>query len=128
MRKELYLGRKIYLVLTFSFLFSNTIFAQIDGEELYKTNCTACHVMTDKRLVGPGLKGVTDKYSKDWLKKWIINSQEFIASGDEKAIAIYEEYNKQIMPAFYFLIKQISTYHYSNINLDNIIHIVNTKK
>ena len=102
MRKELYLGRKIYLVLTFSFLFSNTIFAQIDGEELYKTNCTACHVMTDKRLVGPGLKGVTDKYSKDWLKKWIINSQEFIASGDEKAIAIYEEYNKQIMPAFYF--------------------------
>ena len=102
MRKELYLGRKIYLVLTFSFLFSNTIFAQIDGEELYKTNCTACHLMTDKRLVGPGLKGVTDKYSKDWLKKWIINSQEFIASGDEKAIAIYEEYNKQIMPAFYF--------------------------
>ena len=58
--------------------------------------------MTDKRLVGPGLKGVTDKYSKEWLKKWIINSQEFIASGDEKAIAIYEEYNKQIMPAFYF--------------------------
>ena len=57
--------------------------------------------MTDKRLVGPGLKGVTDKYSKDWLKM-IINSQEFIASGDEKAIAIYEEYNKQIMPAFYF--------------------------
>jgi len=102
MRKELYLGRKIYLVLTFSFLFSNIIFAQIDGEELYKTNCTACHLMTDKRLVGPGLKGVTDKYSKDWLKKWIINSQEFIASGDEKAIAIYEEYNKQIMPAFYF--------------------------
>ena len=102
MRKELYLGRKIYLVLIFSFLFSNIIFAQIDGEELYKTNCTACHVMTDKRLVGPGLKGVTDKYSKDWLKKWIINSQEFIASGDEKAIAIYEEYNKQIMPAFYF--------------------------
>tara|TARA_B100000242_G_scaffold104046_1_gene71867 strand:+ start:3232 stop:4446 length:1215 start_codon:yes stop_codon:yes gene_type:complete len=102
MNTELYLGRKIYLVLTFSFLFSNIIFGQIDGEELYKTNCTACHLMTDKRLVGPGLKGVTDKYSKEWLKKWIINSQEFIASGDEKAIAIYEEYNKQIMPAFYF--------------------------
>ena len=102
MNKVLHLGRKICLALSFSFLFSNTLFAQIDGEELYKTNCTACHVMTDKRLVGPGLKGVTDKYSKDWLKKWIINSQEFIASGDEKAIAIYEEYNKQIMPAFYF--------------------------
>ena len=102
MNTELYLGRKIYLFLTFSFLFSNIIFGQIDGEELYKTNCTACHLMTDKRLVGPGLKGVTDKYSKEWLKKWIINSQEFIASGDEKAIAIYEEYNKQIMPAFYF--------------------------
>ena len=106
MNKVLHLGRKICLALTFSFLFSNTLFAQIDGEELYKTNCTACHVMTDKRLVGPGLKGVTDKYSKDWLKKWIINSQEFIASGDEKAIAIYEEYNKQIMPAPKLLVQQ----------------------
>ena len=102
MIRKLYLGRKNVLVLIFSVLFSYTLFAQIDGGELYKTNCTACHLMTDKRLVGPGLKGVTDKYSKDWLKKWIINSQEFIASGDEKAIAIYEEYNKQIMPAFYF--------------------------
>ena len=102
MIRKLYLGRKNLLVLIFSVLFSYTLFAQIDGEDLYKTNCTACHLMTDKRLVGPGLKGVTDKYSKDWLKKWIINSQEFIASGDEQAIAIYEEYNKQIMPAFYF--------------------------
>ena len=102
MIRKLHLGRKNLLVLIFSVLFSYTLFAQIDGEDLYKTNCTACHLMTDKRLVGPGLKGVTDKYSKDWLKKWIINSQEFIASGDEQAIAIYEEYNKQIMPAFYF--------------------------
>ena len=78
MRKELYLGRKIYLVLTFSFLFSNIIFAQIDGEELYKTNCTACHVMTDKRLVGPGLKGVTDKYSKDWLKNGLLTLRSLL--------------------------------------------------
>ena len=47
-----------------------------NGEKLYKQNCTACHLMTEAKLVGPGLKGVTEKYEKEWLIKWIRNSQE----------------------------------------------------
>ena len=47
--------KKNLLVLTFRFIFQYN-FRQIDGEELYKTNCTACHVMTDKRLVGLDLR------------------------------------------------------------------------
>ena len=72
------------------------------GEQIFKQNCTACHMITDARLVGPGLKGITDKYEKEWLVKWIRNSQELIASGDERAIKIYEEYNKTAMSSFYF--------------------------
>ena len=67
--------------------------AQDSGESIFKANCTACHSIGKTRLVGPGLEGVTDKYEDAWLKKWILNSQAFIASGDERAIAIYEEYN-----------------------------------
>jgi len=70
-----------------------------EGKELYKANCTACHQM-DSRLIGPALRGVNDKYSEEWLIKWIKNSAELIASGDADAIAIYEEYNQSPMPAF----------------------------
>jgi len=36
----------------------------------------------------------------DWLYRWIKNSQELISSGDDQAVAIYEEYNQTAMPAF----------------------------
>ena len=70
-----------------------------EGEKLYKANCTACHQI-DSKLIGPSLRGVSDKYSEEWLIKWIKNSAELIASGDADAIAIYEEYNKSPMTAF----------------------------
>ena len=70
-----------------------------EGEELYKANCTACHQI-DGKLIGPALRNVGDKYSEEWLIKWIKNSAEMIASGDPDAIAIYEEYNKSPMTAF----------------------------
>ena len=81
------------------------------GEKLFKQNCTACHMITDARLVGPGLQGVTEKYEKEWLVKWIRNSQDFIASGDERAIKIFEEYNKSVMQSFDF----------SDEELDNLL-------
>ncbi|HAP31040.1 MAG TPA: cytochrome C [Flavobacteriales bacterium] len=70
-----------------------------EGEKLYKANCTACHQI-DSKLIGPALRGVSDKYSEEWLIKWIKNSAEMIAAGDPDAIAIWEEYNKSPMTAF----------------------------
>ena len=70
-----------------------------EGEKLYQANCTACHQI-DAKLIGPALRDVGDKYSEEWLIKWIKNSAEMIASGDPDAIAIYEEYNKSPMTAF----------------------------
>lgn len=92
-----------FLVLILA-IFSYQLYADdvLKGEQIFKQNCTACHMITDARLVGPGLQGVTDKYEKEWLIKWIRNSQELIASGDERAIKIYEEYNKTAMSSFYF--------------------------
>ena len=100
-RHSLKYRKFIVLILT---IFSCQLFAEdvAKGEQIFKQNCTACHMMTDAKLVGPGLKGVTDKYEKEWLIKWIRNSQELIASGDERAIKIYEEYNKVAMSSFYF--------------------------
>jgi len=91
----------IVLILT---IFSCQLFAEdvVKGEKIFKQNCTACHMITDAKLVGPGLKGVTEKYEKEWLVKWIRNSQKLIESGDARAIKIFEEYNKSVMNSFYF--------------------------
>lgn len=68
-----------------------------DGKVLFTQNCKACHSI-DTRLVGPPLKGVTTRRDSLWLHKFISSSQGMIQSGDSIAVAIYNEYNKVIMP------------------------------
>jgi mono/diheme cytochrome c family protein len=94
----------------FIFLFSASTLQAFEGDakngkKLFKSNCASCHKL-DKKLVGPALTGVTDKYSEEWLTKWIRNNAELRASGDEDAIAIFEEYNGSIMSAFPLLSDQ----------------------
>jgi len=90
------------LLLTVLLSFTFQVSAQSDGAAIFKANCTACHMIGGGRLVGPDLQGITEKRTKDWLKKWINSSSELIASGDADAIAIFEEYNKVAMTNFYF--------------------------
>ncbi|MDX1461712.1 MAG: cytochrome c3 family protein [Marinirhabdus sp.] len=88
------------------------------GKALFNSNCAACHKRY-KKATGPALFGVTDKYDREWLYKWIKNSQELIASGDAQAVAIFEEYNKSVMTAFPGL---------SNTDIDNILAYVSVPK
>ena len=87
------------IILLFTISISASAQNTEEGEKLYKANCTACHHI-DNKLIGPALRGVSDKYSEEWLIKWIKNSAEMIAAGDPDAIAIWEEYNKSPMTAF----------------------------
>ncbi|WP_052353445.1 c-type cytochrome [Dyadobacter tibetensis] len=70
------------------------------GETVFKNNCAQCHAITDERVVGPGLKGATDRNNMDWLIKWVKNSQAMIAAGDPYAVKIYNEYSKAQMTSF----------------------------
>ena len=81
------------------------------GKSLFNANCASCHKL-NKKLIGPALKGVSAKYDKEWLYTWIKNSAAMIKSGDEQAVAIYEEYNKVAMNSFPQL---------SNEDIDNIL-------
>ncbi|MEM7086478.1 MAG: c-type cytochrome [Bacteroidota bacterium] len=66
------------------------------GEALFRANCASCHQLYKKRT-GPALFGVGDKYERDWLYKWIRNSQDLVKAGDAQAVKIFEEYNKSVM-------------------------------
>jgi len=72
------------------------------GRSIFNANCKTCHKL-DQKMVGPALRGVTDRRSVDWAKKFIKNSQALIASGDAQAVAIYNEFNQLAMPNHDFL-------------------------
>ncbi len=96
--------------LSFDFLYSQE--EQIlAGKKLFNTHCAACHKVK-KKAIGPALRGVSEKYDREWLYSWIKNSAAMIKSGDPQAVAIWEEYNRTAMNAFPQL---------SNVDIDNIL-------
>lgn len=82
----------------------------VKGKELFNSNCAACHKL-DAKSTGPALRGVADKYDKEWLYKWVHNSSELIKSGDAQAVKVFEENGKVAMTAF----PQLSTADIDNI-------------
>ncbi len=70
------------------------------GEALFNGNCKSCHRVKQK-LVGPALAGVEGRVpSVAWILDWVKNPAKKIATGDEYANKIYNEYNKSQMTAF----------------------------
>jgi len=83
-----------------------------EGESLFNANCKSCHAVK-RKLVGPALADVEKRApSIQWLKEWIKNPAKVIASGDEYAVKIYNEYQKTQMTAF------------TNLNDDQIMAIL----
>ncbi len=63
------------------------------GQELFQTTCIACHTLDTTRLIGPGLAGVLDRRDRSWAKRFIMEPDQMLASGDSIAtelLAIYQ--------------------------------------
>ena len=88
------------------------------GEELFKSVCASCHKRY-KKAIGPGLHGVSERREMEWIYKWVKNNKKLRDSGDQQAIAIYEEYNGSNMPAYP---------QFSNQQIDNIVAYVEQPK
>ena len=43
------------------------------GKAIYEMKCSACHQLTDQRIVGPGWKGVTSRRKPEWIMNMITN-------------------------------------------------------
>ncbi|HFB62085.1 MAG TPA: c-type cytochrome, partial [Bacteroidetes bacterium] len=76
-----------------------TAWGQTPEAEKNFAQCKACHTIGGGRLVGPDLKGVTEKFPEEWLIKFIQNSQAMVKAGDKEAVKIFNEYNKIPMPS-----------------------------
>jgi cytochrome c2 len=72
--------------------------AQADPAATFARRCSACHTFGKGDLVGPDLKGVTERRTRQWLAGWISSSERTIRSGDATAAALFKKYQQQRMP------------------------------
>ena len=66
------------------------------GKIAFESVCASCHKVSDERLIGPPLKGVTTRRTPEWILNMIINPEENIKK-DPLGKALLEEY-KSVMP------------------------------
>ena len=107
----LHLKRILLVTLLFPYLGTSQEADIQAGKALFNTNCAACHQL-NRKAVGPALRGVTEKYDKEWLYSWIKNGTQMIKDGDPQAVAIWEEYNRAVMTNYP---------QFSNEQIDNIL-------
>lgn len=81
------------------------------GKAIFNAQCAACHKL-DAKMTGPALRNVIERHDREWLYKWIKNSQALIKSGDAEAVKLWEEYKPSVMNSYPQL---------SNADIDNII-------
>lgn len=88
------------------------------GMQLFKNNCGSCHAKNMKsKMTGPALAGVEDRWEdKDKLRSWIRNSAAFLATGDEYANNLFQEYGGSVMTNFPNL---------TDVEIDNILAYIN---
>lgn len=53
--------------------------AMVDGgSKIFAVKCSACHKLTDEKLVGPGWKGVTSRRKPVWIMNFITNTDAML--------------------------------------------------
>lgn len=88
----------LLLTVCVNIILAPSSYGQIDGKMLFTQNCTACHTIGSGQLVGPDLIGVNDKYEEEWLLKFIRSSQALVTAGDERAVAVFQQFSMIPMP------------------------------
>ncbi|HWI89821.1 MAG TPA: c-type cytochrome [Flavisolibacter sp.] len=61
-----------------------------EGKSIYDVKCSACHKLTEEKLVGPGWKGVTQRRKPEWILNFITNVETMLAT-DPQAQKLLEE-------------------------------------
>lgn len=87
-------------IISLAFLISGHAYAQQEIEEgktIFRSRCASCHNV-NKKVIGPALRGVDERREKQWIIDFIHSSQTMVQLGDPDAIALFEEYNRTIMP------------------------------
>ncbi|MCC7007948.1 MAG: cytochrome c [Acidobacteria bacterium] len=64
----------------------------------FQQNCAACHTIGGGALVGPDLKGATERHERAWLIRFIENPKAVVDAGDPAAKAMVDAAGGLVMP------------------------------
>ena len=90
-------GQKIFLLSAGLLMVGNAQLRGQNPQQYFRQYCMACHTIGGGRLVGPDLKGVLDRQSREWLVNWIVDPEGVLKSGDPYALKLQQESNGAIM-------------------------------
>lgn len=65
------------------------------GKALFDEKCVACHLV-DEKLIGPALKGITERRNPVWIMNMMLNPDEMIKD-DAIAKRLMEEYKTPML-------------------------------
>lgn len=65
------------------------------GKAIFETKCSPCHKTSDEKLVGPGLKNITNLRTPEWIMNMITNPEE-MTKKDPVAKALFEKHLVQM--------------------------------
>src|SRR5215472_2684043 len=68
------------------------------GQQIFQEKCVACHTIGKGPLVGPDLKGVTERRPHDWLEQWISAPEAMVAKKDSYAVDLLHQFHDVQMP------------------------------
>ncbi len=72
-----------------------------EGQLLFRSRCSACHRIgldDGAEKIGPNLAGVTERRTRDWLRRQIMEPDKMLADKDPTALALYHAYGRIPMP------------------------------
>ena len=53
------------------------------GEKIFVVKCVTCHKLTEEKLIGPGLHGVSERHSAEWLMNFISKPDQMLDTDTE---------------------------------------------
>jgi mono/diheme cytochrome c family protein len=66
------------------------------GAALFQSKCMVCHKPTEEKLIGPGLKGVTQIRTPEWIMNMITDPND-MTENDPVAKALLDQYHTQMV-------------------------------
>lgn len=69
-----------------------------DAAQTFEKKCSSCHSIGGGVVIGPDLKGVSQRYKLEWIVKFVQSSGSVIQSGDPVAVKLYNDFKQKDMP------------------------------
>ncbi|WP_161973369.1 c-type cytochrome [Arcticibacter tournemirensis] len=66
------------------------------GAALFQAKCVSCHALSDQKIIGPGLKGITAIRTPQWIMNMTYSPEDMVRK-DPVAKALKEQYKLPMM-------------------------------